>query len=240
MMLALAEVKNNNISVRDAAKKFNVPKTTLNNKARGFYPVARKMGPKTCLDTTVENKIVKCLFTLAEAGFPLTKTQLLDNVSILASQQENNPFKNDRPTDTWFKLFCARHPALATRVAQNISRSRANVTEGNLREWFERTRRFCEISNCIDALADPKRIYNLDETAFFLSPEPGRVMAKKGAKTVYNVTTANDRQCTTVLMGGNAAGELAPSMIVFKNKIFPKNVSKNWPKEWGIGEIILI
>lgn len=200
--------------------------------------MTRKMGPKTFLEPSIENKIVKCLFTLAEAGFPLTKAQLLDNVAILASQQENNPFKNGRPGDTWFKLFCARHPALAIRVAQNISKSRAQVTEENLREWFKRTRRFCETWNCCDALEDPKRIYNLDETAFFLSPEPGKVMAKKGAKTVYNVTRASDRQCTTVLMGGNAAGELAPTMAVFKNKIFPKNVSKNWPDNWGIGEKI--
>lgn len=49
-------------------------------------------------------------------------------------------------------------------------------------------------------------------------------MAKKGSKTVYNVTKNSDKQCTTVLMGGNAAGQLAPSIIVFKNKIFPKNV----------------
>lgn len=32
------------------------------------------------------------------------------------------------------------------------------------------------------ALTDPRRVYNLDETAFFLSPEVGKVMAKKGAK----------------------------------------------------------
>lgn len=122
MVLAVAEIKNNNISVRDAAKKFNVPKTTLNNKARGLFSLTRKMGPNTFLEPAIENKIVKCLFTLAEAGFPLTKAQLLDNVALLVSQQENNPFKNGRPGDTWFKLFCARHPALATRVAQNISK----------------------------------------------------------------------------------------------------------------------
>lgn len=149
MVLAVAEIKNNNISVRDAAKKFNVPKTTLNNKARGLFSLTRKMGPKTFLEPSIENKIVKCLFTLAEAGFPLTKAQQ-------ESQQENNPFKNGRPGDTWFKLFCARHPALATRVAQNISKSRAQVTEENLREWFGRIRQFCEISNCCDALKDAK------------------------------------------------------------------------------------
>lgn len=124
MVLAIAELEQKNISVREVANKYNVPKTTLNNKARDFYPAGRKMGPKTIV--LIENKIVKCVFTLAEAGFPLSKAQLLDNVALLMSQQESNPFVNGRPGDTWFKLFRERHPSVTTRVAQNISRSRAS------------------------------------------------------------------------------------------------------------------
>lgn len=47
MVLAIAELQQKNISVREVANKYNVPKSTLNNKARGFYPAERKMGPKT-------------------------------------------------------------------------------------------------------------------------------------------------------------------------------------------------
>lgn len=237
MKCALEEIQNKNVSIREAAKKFNVPKSTLNDKARGVAPVARKMGPKTILNSNIENKIVQCLFTLADAGFPISKQQLLDNVADLMSKEEVNPFKDGGPGKKWFQLFRTRHPTISMRVAQNISKSRAKVTESNLRNWFENVRKFCETSDCTDALNDPKRIYNLDETAFFLAPTPDKVMAKKGSRTVYNITKNSDRQCTTVLMGGNASGQLAPSMVVFKNKIFPKNVSNHWPDNWGIGEL---
>lgn len=233
---AIEELKTNTISIREVAKKFGIPATTLYCKAKGARPVQRKMGPKPLLGSVAEKKIVKCLFSLADAGFPITKQQLLDNVADFASKQPENPFINGRPSDKWFRLFCLRHPSIRMRVAQNITRARAGVTEENLRKWFDDTRKFCETSNCNEALTDPRRVYNLDETAFFLSPEVGKVVAKKGVKTVYNITKASDRQCTTVLMGGNAAGQLAPSMVVFKAKNIPKNISEHLPDNWGIGE----
>lgn len=236
MNLALEEIKKNKISIRDAANKFNVPKSTLNDKVRGVVPAGRKIGPKPLLGIETENKIVKCLFTLADAGFPLTKQQLIDNVRALMSQSTNNPFSNGLPGRMWFQLFRSRHPEISMRVAQNISRARAGVTEENIRKWFEKTQSFCETSGCLEALMDSRRVYNFDETAFFLAPAPGKVMVKKGSRTVYNTTKANDRQCTTVLMGGNAAGQLAPPMVIFKNKIFPKNISSKWPDKWGIGK----
>lgn len=237
MMCAVDEAKTNcTASLRAIAKKYNVPRATLGKKANGTHPVQRGMGPKAVLGSEVENKIVKCLFTLAEAGLPVRKEQFIQNVAELASKQPQNPFKSGRPGEKWFKLFCSRHPSIRMRVTQNLSRARSTVTEENLRKWFDHIRKFCETNNCIEALDSPNRIYNLDETAFFMSPEIGKVMARRGAKTVYNVTKGNDRQCTTVLMGGNADGQMAPSMVVFKNKIIPKNVSKNWPDNWGIGE----
>lgn len=237
MLNAIADCKMNNNSIRETAKKYNVPTSTLISKITGTRPAERsKNGPKPMLGSAVEVKIVKCLFTLADAGFPISKPQLLDIVADFASKQPNNPFKTGRPSDKWFRLFRSRHPTLSMRVAQNISRARAGVTEENLRNWFDRVSKLCETKNCTEALADPTRVYNLDETAFFLSPEVDKVMAKKGAKTVYNVTKSSDRQCTTVLMGGNAAGCLAPSMIVFKAKNIPKNISEHLPDSWGIGE----
>lgn len=185
MRCAIEEYKTNQISIRAAAKKYCIPSTTLYCKARGVRPIERKMGP-------------------------LTKQQFFDCVADYVRCQPENPFKEGRPKEKWFRRFCARHPSISMRVAQNISRARAAVTEENLRKWFEDVQKFCETNSCIEALSDPKRVYNLDETAFFLSPEVGKVIAKKGVKTVYNISKNCDKQCTTVLMGGNAAGQLVP------------------------------
>lgn len=121
---AIEEYRMNKISIRAAAKKYCIPPTTLYCKAKGVRPIERKMGPKTILSSAVEKKIVKCLFTLADAGFPITKQQLIDNVADLVSSQPENPFKGGRPKEKWFRLFCSRHPSIRMRVAQNISRAR--------------------------------------------------------------------------------------------------------------------
>lgn len=236
LKLAIEEVQANNSSLCNASRKYGIPKSTLSKKARGINAVERKMGPKPILGLAAEEKIVEFLFMLADAGFPISKQQLLDNMKEFASKQTENPFKNGQPGETWFQLFCNRHPSIRMRFAQNLSRIRETVTAQNIREWFDRVQIFCEANNCIEALADPRRVFNLDESAFFLSPRIGRVLEKKGAEAVCNMTQNSDRQCTAVLMGGNAAGELAPSMVVVKAKIVPRNVFEHLPDNWGIGE----
>lgn len=112
MNSALEDIRTSQISIRDAAKKYNVPRSTLSAKGRGVGQVSRKMGPTPILGSAIENEIVKCLITSADAGHPISKKQLLDNVADLASKQTENPFKNGRPGEKWFKLFCARHPSI--------------------------------------------------------------------------------------------------------------------------------
>lgn len=57
-------------------------------------------------------------------------------------------------------------------------------------------------------------IYNSDESAFFLNAKPGRVLARKGDKNIY-ATSGNEKENLTVLLKANAAGDMAPPMIVF-------------------------
>lgn len=104
MHSALEELRNKKASIREVARKFNVPRATLTEKFKGLRPVEHTMGPKTMLPREIENKIVKCLFTLAEAGFPITKQQLLDNVYDLVSKQGGTSDIR-RPGDKWLKLF---------------------------------------------------------------------------------------------------------------------------------------
>lgn len=238
MEKAVNEVRKKNLSARVAAKKFGVPRATLGDVLRDKTAKPRKMGAPTVLSNEVEQRIVKCLFELANVGFPITKNQLIDNVaSYLGNQHLPNPFKNNRPGRKWFQLFRSRHKSISIRVAENISKTRAALTEKGIRDWFTDVQRYLTEKNCFDAFNDPNRIFNLDETAVFLSPEANRVLAQRGSRIVYNVTKNNDKECVTVLLGGNAAGKLTPPMVIFKNKIFPRNVSKNLPDGWGIGEI---
>ncbi|XP_060596078.1 uncharacterized protein LOC132750148 [Ruditapes philippinarum] len=61
---------------------------------------------------------------------------------------------------------------------------------------------------------DPRRIFNADESGFPLCFKTGKVLAEKGARNVYNVTTSNKTQLT-VMVCFNAFGDYVPPLIVF-------------------------
>lgn len=81
---------------------------------------------------------------------------------------------------------------------------------------------------------DPRRVFNTDESAFFLQPKSGRVLVRKGEKNVYN-SSGDDKENLTVLITANAAGDLAPPMIVFPYERLPTLIANSVPKGWAIG-----
>lgn len=67
-----------------------------------------------------------------------------------------------------------------------------------------------------------------------MAPKPGKVLAKKGHKHVYS-SSGDEKDNLTVLITGNAAGQLAPPMVVFNYERIPAAISLNFPEKWGIG-----
>ncbi|CAH1997501.1 unnamed protein product [Acanthoscelides obtectus] len=61
------------------------------------------------------------------------------------------------------------------------------------------------------------QIYNIDETGFCLDPSRIKVVGEKG-RAAHRTTSGPGRENITVLLGGNAAGEKLPPLVVFKGK----------------------
>nr|XP_023026362.1 chromatin assembly factor 1 subunit A-like [Leptinotarsa decemlineata] len=51
----------------------------------------------------------------------------------------------------------------------------------------------------MNILDDPSRVYNCNETAFFVSPKENKVIVKKGEKVVYNFINNDEKECLTTL-----------------------------------------
>ncbi|XP_072398607.1 uncharacterized protein [Diabrotica undecimpunctata] len=119
-------------------------------------------------------------------------------------------------------------------MTQNLTSSRSAVSETNIRKWFEEINEYF-VANNIE-ITNPRQIFNADETAFFLSPKGKKVLTKKGSKIVYSYSNANDKECITTLITGNAAGEVAPPMIMLSYERIPKNIILKCPQpDWAIG-----
>ncbi|KAJ8932035.1 hypothetical protein NQ314_015008 [Rhamnusium bicolor] len=71
-------------------------------------------------------------------------------------------------------------------MSQNLTSNRANVSEENIRLWFKEVETYLQDNKHFDIVSDPSRVFNTDETAFFLNPKGGKVLARRGEKAVYS------------------------------------------------------
>lgn len=236
MEMALEDVSRG-IPVATAAKNHGVARMTLSNKAKGKSPKFRKMGPDTILTKNEESVLVTWILKMSRMGFPITKEELLDSVQQLIREMERkNPFSEDRPTLDWLQRFKSRHSEISLRTAQNLTLSRASVTKTAIQNWFQEVRQMLETDGLINILLEPTRVFNGDESAFFLNPAGNKVLAGRGQKTVYQQINSNEKECLTVLVMANAAGKLAPPMVIFKYDRVPRDIAESVPDDWGIGK----
>lgn len=234
LIKALADVGSGR-SINSVSKSSSIPKSTLIAKLKGYRPIGKRPGPPTVLSTNEEAIIVHWMLHLNQRGFPVTKTQLLYNVAYLIKQlKRKTPFADGRPGRHWYEAFLRRHPEISIRITPNLSKSRASVTENILRDWFNEVEQHLVEKQLIDI--DGARIFNCDESAFYLCPKRERVMVRKGDKTVYNFTQNDEKECLAVLFMANAAGALVPPMIIFPYERIPYSVSQNIPSNWSIGK----
>lgn len=237
MAKAVDDVRKHGVSVAAAAKNNNVPRSTLINQLSGKSPSERRMGPESILSKIEEGLLVKWLFSMARAGFPVTQTQLMDSVQKLIKElKRGNPFKDGRPGRKWFIGFCKRNPQVSNRMAQNLTKSRASVSEVGLKNWFTEIYDYLKEENLDHVLNHPERIFNVDEAAFFLNPKGNRVLVPRGEKNVYQIVNNDEKECLTVSLIGNASGVVGPTMIVFNYVRIPVDIAESVPKDWAIGK----
>lgn len=144
------------------------------------------------------------------------------------------PFKNNRPSRHWRENFMKRNPHLSFRKSQHLHIDRASVSEEVLRKWYAETKEHLYNLNLLDI--HPSRIFNADETSLPLCPGTGKVLAEKGAATVYTIQQNSDRENVTVLCMYNAEGSRAPPMIMYPYKTnLPEKIITSAPDGVGLG-----
>lgn len=72
MQAAIVAVKEKRFKIREAARHFGVPHSTLISKLKGRVPLERKMGRSTYF-TTDEEVLVKYIIANAKKGIPVTR-----------------------------------------------------------------------------------------------------------------------------------------------------------------------
>lgn len=111
------------------------------------------MVPSSVLNFVEEERVANWILAKAKLGFPMHPSTVMDAVqNILKGASRPNKFTDDRPGKKWLKLFLQRHPNIAKRNTEIISKSRASVTEEAIREWFAELRQFLKNDNLLDTI----------------------------------------------------------------------------------------
>ncbi len=157
-------------SINFASKKSGIPRSTLQNYMKknvveGESSRLRKLGRKCVLSETEEKVLVDILTLSAKWGCPF---QLTDIRTIVKEYLDSIPrivpfFNNNKPGDDWARGFVRRHRELRIKFAENLKRSRAEVSRETIDQYFKNVK--AVVDNPNDPI-DPTNLVNYDESAF--------------------------------------------------------------------------
>lgn len=204
-------------TVYAACKMFNIPMSTVRYRMSGQWKKKRSTGPRSVLTIEEEQQIVDWLIGMQERGFPVSRRTMIFKVSdFLTENPRETPFKHNRPgkyyciflTGTqmkndllfpgrkWFASFMRRNPGFSLRTPEAITSASARVSEEDLRGWFGSTRTFLAKNHLLHIMNFPNRVWNGDETSFYLHPKSKEVIARTGSRNVYEVEQAPGKHIT--------------------------------------------
>lgn len=124
---AVEEVKAG-ASLRETAKKFGIPYTTLQDYKKTKY--VHNPHPNSALTPGEEEALLSFIFWMADHGFPVTRSL----VKVLAvgiikesGRSETTTVNLEKgPSDVWWSRFKAWHPELALRTVDSLDRARVH------------------------------------------------------------------------------------------------------------------
>ena len=98
-------------------------------------------------------------------------------------------------------------------------------------QWFADAQSYFADEGMLDALHDPSRDFNIDESGFSLSPKQGRVLAIKGEKHVFEESSAHHKTNITVLANVCLDGRIPPPLIIYPRKRISAHMGENFPED---------
>ena len=214
MKKAMEAVVKNGASVREAAVRFGVPKSTLGDRISGRVQHGDVSGPLKYLSTAEENDLAKFLIKCAGIGYPKTRLEVISLVQTIID------YKGIHSTVTagWWQRFIKRNANITLRAPSPLSNARAYATDPDIMNRYfdllEETLLRYELKD------KPCCIFNMDETGLPMDPKASKSVYRKGEKNPLACSSGNKSQ-TTVVACVSAAGYCMPPLVILNRKSVP-------------------
>ena len=232
LTLALDAIRSGRIKyIKEAAKIYGVPRTTLSSALRR-KPLPRRQ-PQNGIKLTLqeEETIVRWIVDLDTRGAPPRPAHVEAMANILLKDRAT-----DSPTvvgKNWVYRFVKRHQQLQSRYTRRLHYQRAQCEDPfKIGEWFDLIKRTVERHGIQE-----EDIYNFDETGFSIGiASTTRVITQAQKVARPKLVQPGNREWVTVVETICSAGRVLPVMVIFKGKTHRTNwfQNTNLPPEWLI------
>lgn len=123
MQAAMSAVREKNMTIRGAAKQFNVPYSTLKDRVRNRVKHGTKPGVKTALSPEDEEELVRCIQQMECAGFQMHGINIREQAQELLNRNQqcsaNSKHRTTTPGHNWLAGFLKRHPGIEIKRSVN-------------------------------------------------------------------------------------------------------------------------
>ncbi|KAL2016468.1 hypothetical protein VTK56DRAFT_3489 [Thermocarpiscus australiensis] len=229
VILALEALENDeNLSLRDAAKIYNVSRTTLTQRRKGR--TARRDLPANSrrLTDLEEQAIVQYALELDARAFPPRLSGLEDMANQLLRIRDAPPVGK-----LWAHRFVRRQSKIRMHYLRKYDYQRAKCEDLKvIGEWLTLVRNVKAKYGIVD-----DDVYNFDETGFIMGIIcAGMVVTTSDGRTKAKLAQPGNREWATVIQGVNALGWSIPPFIILAAQYHLANwyTECNLPTDWRI------
>jgi len=211
MFLAIEAIrKNQKLSVRRAAKAYDVPFSTLFHRMKGRVATTEKRHSQHKLTSSEEDTIVRYVLDLDSRGFPPRIDGVEDMANLLLETRGAK-----RVGKYWAYRFVQRRPELKTRFSRAYDFQRALCEDPELiKKWFELVKNMRAKYGIQD-----EDFYNFDETGFMMGVIcAAMVVTRADRRGRSKQLQAGNREWATAIECVSSDGFVVPPFLIVQGQ----------------------
>lgn len=229
IVLAIEAIQSSQkISLRTAAKLYNVPRSTLSDRMNGHSTIRERRPANHKLTETEEEVIVRYILDLDARGFAPRMAGVEDMANLILTSRGGR-----RVGQLWAHRFVKRQQELKTRFNRVYDFQRALCEDPELiGAWFQLVKNMRAKYGIQDC-----DFYNFDETGFMMGIIcPAMVVTRADRRGRGKAVQPGNREWATAIACINSEGWNLPPFLVVQGKCHLANwyTESNLPDNWVI------
>jgi hypothetical protein len=204
--------KDKTLSLRAAALKYGVSRTTLTNRRdKGTGPRNQAHTDQQLLSEEEEDELQRWVEKLDDSGIPPRLSHLH---SMVVAIRQRNGSRVTAIGDHWISRFLTRHPTLATRFAGRINQERdAGTRPASIESFFNR---LSEVKSRYQI--QPMDMWNADEKGFAIGvAKKAKVLCRRSRRNP-RIRQPGNREWVTLFEAVSAMAQTLPGCYVYKGE----------------------